>query len=138
LVLHPDRNPWDQDGIEVRVDARPDPERSSGRGHWEFTEMLLIALSPGETSDQMVYYNREKVPEGVQAICVKMATGHVTEIAIPATYLNEKQGEPWTAFRLNIAMDDYDDPAGPLAQIWWRPDWRYALTYPGSGTFRRR
>lgn len=138
LILDPNKVPWAQDGIEVRVDARPDPERSKGRGQGEFTETLLIALSPGETPDHMVYYNRERVPEGVQAICVKTATGYATEISVPAAYLNEQQGEPWTAFRLNIAVDDYDDPAGPLAQIWWRPDWRYALTYPGSGTFTRK
>ncbi len=138
LVLDPDKRPWRQDGIEVRVDARPDPERSNGRGQGQFSEILFIALSPGETSDQMVYFNREKVPEGVQAICVKTATGHAVEIAVPAAYLNEKQGEPWKAFRLNIAVDDYDEATGPGAQIWWRPDWRRALTYPGSGTFQRR
>jgi hypothetical protein len=85
----------------------------------------------------MVYHNREKVPEGVQAICIKTATGHATEIAIPLTYLNDKQGEAWTRFRLNVAVDDHDEPTAPGAQIWWRPDWRASSTYAGSGTFKK-
>lgn len=52
--------------------------------------------------------------------------------------MDEKQGEEWTAFRLNIAVDDVDEPNGSLAQLWWRPDWRGEKNYPASGTFRKR
>ena len=57
---------------------------------------------------------------------------------MPASYLNKAQGGRWEAFRLNIAMDDFDYPGRPGAQLWWRPDWRHSLNYVGSGTFKRQ
>ena len=36
-----------------------------------------------------------------------------------------------------IAVDDFDETTGPLAQLWWQPDWRDEAHFPGSGTFRR-
>jgi hypothetical protein len=86
----------------------------------------------------MVLYSADQLPPGVRAVCVKTDTGHATEIAIPAKYLDEKQGGPWKAFRLNIAVNDFDQVAGPLRALWWRPDWRSAATYAGSGTFERK
>jgi len=138
LVLDPGRLPWQQDGVEVRLDARPDPERSRGRGGGEFTDLLLVALSPPGTAGRMVVYGRDRLPEGVQAACVKTENGYATEIAVPAAYLDGKQGGPWEAFRLNVAVDDFDEDPDSRAQIWWRPDWRTAASFPGSGTFARQ
>ena len=138
-VLFPEKLPWKQDGIEVLVDARPDPVRSNSRGQGLFENFLFIGLSPGATPGEMVFYKREQVGgEGVQAICAKTDGGHNTEIAIPLSYLDEKQGHRWEEFRLNIGVDDFDDPAGKLAQIWWQPNWRRSQDRPGSGTFKRR
>src|SRR6185369_10459151 len=102
-ILNPNKEPWSQDGIEVRFDARSDPERSQGRGHGEFKEILVVSMSPGQTRDQMVLYSADEIPRGVQAVCVKTETGHVAEIAIPVSYIESKQPGPWKAFRLNIA-----------------------------------
>jgi hypothetical protein len=137
-VLNPLKEPWSQDGIEVRFDARPDPLRSQGRGRGEFRDILVISMSPGETPDKMVHYGKQQLPPGVRAVCVKTDTGHATEIAIPLSYLNERQGGAWEAFRLNVAVNDFDEVAGPLKASWWRPDWRSPSTYAGSGTFRRK
>jgi hypothetical protein len=137
-ILNPKKEPWSQDGVEVRFDARPEPQRSQGRGHGEFKDILVVSMSPGATLEQMVLYSADQLPAGVKAICVKTAEGFNAEIAIPASYLNEKQGGPWKAFRMNIAVDDYDDVAGPLKALWWRPDWRSQETYAGSGTFERQ
>jgi len=137
-VVHPEQEPWQQDGIEVRLDARPDPVRSYHRGGGEFQQLLLLASSPARTAEGVRWVRQDQLPEGVRAVCVKTEQGHSTEIGIPLSYLNERQGGDWQAFRLNIAVDDWDDAEGPGAQIWWRPDWRRALNYPGSGTFRRR
>ena len=121
------------------VDARPDPVRSNSRGQGLFENFLFIGLSPGATPGEMVFYKREQVVgEGVQAICAKTDGGHNTEIAIPLSYLDEKQGRKWEEFRLNIGVDDFDDAAGKLAQIWWQPNWRRSQDRPGSGIFKRR
>ena len=139
LVLDARKDPWGQDGVEMRVDARSDPERSRSRGMGENAEFLFIGLSAGEKPGEMVFNQREQVESlGVLAACVKTDRGFNAEVAIPRKYLDEKQGEEWREFRLNIAVDDYDEPNGPLAQLWWRPDWRYEQNYPGSGTFQKR
>ena len=137
-ILNPLKEPWSQDGVEIRLDARPEPDRSQGRGRGEMKDILVVSMSPGETPDQMVLYSADQLPAGVKAVCVKTPTGHAAEVAVPASYLDQKQGGPWKALRLNIAVDDFDKPAGPLRALWWRPDWRSGATYSGSGTFQRK
>ena len=137
-VLNPLKEPWSQDGIEIRFDARPEPARSQGRGRAEFKEILVISMSPGETRDKITLYSANLLPKGVQAVCMKTATGHAAEVAIPVGYLNGRQGGAWKQFRINIVVDDYDTVAGPLKALWWRPDWRSPQTFAGSGTFERK
>lgn len=122
----------------MRVDSRPDPERSNW-AQWgsEFDEFLFIALLPADTPEETVLFNRPRLPKNLKAVCVRTEEGHNTEIAIPHEALNQYRGGQWDAIRLNIAIDDFDSPAGELAQYWWRPDWRFELNYPGSGTFVR-
>jgi len=76
-------------------------------------------------------------PKGTQVICLKTDFGHVTEIALPVSYLDERKGKPWDSFRFNIAVDDYDTPEDKGSRVWWRPDWRSQQNYAGSGTFKR-
>jgi hypothetical protein len=131
---------WQQDGIEVRVDGRSDPARSANRGEEDDNPQaqVLVALSPAQPPAAMVAYVPEVLAElGVEAACVPTSKGHNTEIAIPLAYFAERQGEGWREFRLNIAVDDFDEPTGPLAQLWWQPDWRSPESFAGSGTFRK-
>ena len=125
--------PWEQDSVELRVNALPDPQRSQSRGLKEFEDILLLAIVPGQTEQEA--FAKERLPEGFRAVSRKTADGHVTEVAIPHAYLNEKQGGSWEAVRLNVAVDDHDADGG--AQIWWQPDWRTPDTLTGSGTFQR-
>jgi hypothetical protein len=37
---------WSADGLELRLDARPDPARSQGRGAAEGTDFMVLAVSP--------------------------------------------------------------------------------------------
>jgi len=142
-VRFPNKNPWRQDAVEIRLDARPDPARSASRGKVEFEDFLVISLCPGQDISQA--YNHDKLPAGVRAVSRKTANGHATEAAIPVAYLDGKQGGQWQRLRLNIAIDDLDAAdaqpgTGAMrgAQIWWRPDWRSSKDYAGSGTFRRK
>jgi hypothetical protein len=137
-VLNSNKEPWSQDGIELRFDGRPAPARAQGRGRGEFKEILVVSMSPaGKSGDPMVLYDAKNLPPGVKAVCVKTPTGMAEEIAIPVSYLNDRQGGAWTGFRMNLTVDDFDAVAGPLKAHWWRPDWRYAETFAGSGTFQR-
>ena len=128
---------WSQDGIEVRLDARPDPVRSAGRGDEE--NLVFIAISPApKGQDQLLYQPETLEQQGVLAISRPTEKGHNYEMAIPLSYFEERQGADWQRFRLNIAVDDFDEVTGPLAQLWWQPDWRDNTNFAGSGTFERR
>lgn len=137
LIVDPEKKPWDQDGIEVRVAAMPDAQRSSWNGREEFGPALLVGMSPRISKQKMILYEPESLPDGLQAVCVKTDTGYATEIAVPVAYLDERQGKPWEQIRLNIGVDDIDGPDVERSQIWWRPDWRMPQTYDDSGTFVR-
>jgi hypothetical protein len=139
-VLSHLKEPWSQDGVEIRFDARSEPERSQSRGRGEFRDILVVSMSPSSdgSREKMVLYSADQLPKGVKAVCVKTPDGHAAEIAIPASYLNERQGGSWKRFRMNVCVDDYDAAAGPLKALWWRPDWRSGETFAGSGTFERK
>ena len=48
-----------------------------------------------------------------------------------------RQGKPWQAFRLSIAVCDIDGEEDRGSQIWWKPFWRSDKNVIGSGTFVR-
>ncbi|MEW6750355.1 MAG: metallophosphoesterase [Candidatus Latescibacterota bacterium] len=139
VVSDPEHLPWQQDGVELRVDARPDPDRSNGRGMGDNDAFLLVAASPGSTPAETVLYQPEVLArDGVGAVCVRRPGGYVLEMGVPRAYLDGKQGRAWSELRLNVSVDDVDEPNGALAQLCWRPDWRTPENYPASGTFVRR
>ncbi|HOX85129.1 MAG TPA: metallophosphoesterase [bacterium] len=131
----PTAAPWQQDGIEIRLDAQPAEVRDYGKNITENIEILFIGLTPELPEREMLFYDRDHMPVGLQARCILTAQGHNTEIAVPIAYLHEKQGEPWSAFRLNITVDDFDGPDEAGTQLWWQPDWRWPISVSGSGTF---
>lgn len=129
--------PWKQDGVEVRLDARPEPYRSMGRGNTDFAETVLAALVPVDRRNKQLGYRLAELPPGSQAACVKTKDGYAAEIAIPLSYVKKLQGEQWDMFRLNVAVNDLDNGETEGAQLHWVPDWRTPENYPASGTFQR-
>ena len=143
IDLNEGRKGWDRDGFEIRVDARPDPERSLGRGDLpkvgadRLADFLWLTLSPGESDDRQILFADGELPEGARAVAVATEKGLAAEVAIPFSYLDLKQGKAWTEFRLNVNQNDRDDERGNVTKLYWRPDWRTSSNYEGSGTFRR-
>lgn len=138
VIAAQDVLPWQQDGFEVRLDARSPDRRTDHDGTGEFIDFLLVAASPslGETPAEV--YERGRLPAGTQVASAHCDGGYAFEIAIPVSYLNQAQGSSWRDYRLNIAVNDLDDAnGGPVAQLWWRPDWRTPETFAHSGTFVR-
>ncbi len=131
-----DKLPWQQDGIEVRIDARPAARRSAGRGRNEMKDFLLFALTPSPEPDKpWLYRTKQKLPDGCRYVCVRTREGFNTKIAVPTAYLDRMAKTGWQGFRLNVCVDDLDDDG--LVQIWWKPDWRRKGNYWGSGSFVR-
>ncbi len=130
LVFDPLVKHWEQDGVEVWLDPNPGPAgRRSG-------DVLYLGISAGDSPANLYIDDRAVVPPGVRVASVKTATGHTTEIAIPHTYLNEKQGGAWKQFRLNIGALDRDPNRWTL-RLRWRPEWGTG-EFPASGLFRRQ
>jgi len=139
FVHDPKRKPWEQDCLEVRVNGNPDPDRTNSKGEGEYEKFLLFVLNPAEKGAEGNWHEKDRLPEGCKAACLKNESGFSAEIAIPISHVKSLQGENWDAVRVNICMDDFDEGGvNDGAKIWWRPDWRSARTYPGSGTFYRQ
>ncbi len=130
--VHEDRAPWFQDGLEVRINAKPAVERATNRGRGENSTFLLLAFSPVANSEKTHIANEDLLPDGVKIAAKSTTKGYRAELAIPVSYLDEMQGQSWKRFRLNITIDDKDDSG--TSQVWYRPDWRSDDTYYGSGT----
>ncbi|MFP6590349.1 MAG: metallophosphoesterase [Candidatus Latescibacterota bacterium] len=127
---------WTQDGLELRIDARPEPARSQGRD--QAGTALLVGISPDNVRQNMGLHEPDMLErEGVLAVGVPTPMGHAYEVSVSLSYIEAQQGKDWDRIRINIAVDDFDETTGPLAQLWWQPDWRDEANFRGSGTFRR-
>ena len=132
-----DKDPWDQDGIEIRLDARPADVRSANNGQGEMKDFLLLAFSPGSVpGETWMYRGIKELPEGTKYACYRTPKGFNTEVSVPLAYLNKMAGKEWEGFRLNVTVDDRD--GDKMVQLCWKPDWRYPESYYGSGTFIRK
>ncbi len=125
--------PWEQDGVEIRLDARPEPNRSHYASARDGRDVILVALSPSDDSDETWLYEAGWVqsPPGIVSRCVRDAAGFVAEVAVPRAAL-AKMGSS-SAVRINVAVSDGD--ADGQSQSWWWPDWREDAHVPGTGTF---
>ena len=121
------------------LDARPEKIRAHGKGEIDrfFKDFLYIAVAPGGNGQTYVY-RKQKLPQGTKIACARLDDGYAVEVALPVTYLQQMQPVPWSSFRLNVGLSDRDEPAGPDAQIWWRPAWSGKQNYAGSGTISRQ
>ena len=140
LVLSPDRLPHQQDGVEVRIDARPDPERSRGRALWNYTDHALVMVAPSATpgGEPTVFVRPARLAERAVVKAVAHEDGISAEISLPTAWLDRQQNGKWEALRVNTCMHDYDRPDGRLGKhLWWRPDWRFDRNVEGAGTFVR-
>ena len=136
------RNPWQQDGLELRVDSRLAARSDLGRGGEERRDFLLLGLSP-TPGPELVYglANRhgsnQPLPNGVDARCVFQDGGYVGEVRIDATLLDRWAGRSWRSARINLLVNDLDRADGSVRKWAWRPDWRAENNIVGSGTLVR-
>ena len=136
LMLDRASVPWSQDSIAVSLDARTRELRAAEPpgASTEFESYLLYYLSPSMSSN-MLWYLKERLPQGSQASCRADDRSIILELAVPIAYLNERQAGAWRDFQLNILVNDIDTHG--TSRLRWRPDWN-AGTYPGAGTFSRQ
>lgn len=136
VVSLPDVPPWNQDGIELRIDSRPPEVRQVGRLTSE-RGLTFIASSPAPAGADENSYLRGagSLPKGTRHRHLRTATGYTFEVAIPLQAFTDRDGDAWKThgLRLNVAVNDRDGQE--QAQLWWQPDWRTTANIPASGTF---
>ena len=132
VTVDPQKSPWNQDDIEVRLDARPDPQRSGNASRKSFDDIVALNLAVGASPDAPNCPELARNPKGTRIACRRTDTGLAAEIAIPVVWLNDKQGGPWKAVRLDVSMTDVDGESKTMLR--WRPRWD-GSGIAGSGTF---
>jgi len=145
LVAGDGRSVQEQDHVAIRMDARPDPERSRNHGLAAAyasgaVQKIIWLLAPlGETRhDQIAELLSGLQPEGVQSAAARSANGYAAEFAIPFRALDERRGADWDALRINVSVTDYDAGERGRAVLNWRPERFGGRAVPGMGTFLRR
>ena len=79
-------------------------------------------------------------PHGTLQASERYEGGYRIELAIPNGWLDERQGKPWEAVRIELSVRDFAHEGGHPTSIRFRParfDQGGALSIPGSGTFER-
>lgn len=131
--------PWDQDGIEIRLDPRDDPQRSNNVGtESQYNRaFVFLALSVDRDGNPISIYRPEALPPGIEWASTRDAQGYSLEVRFSGETLRAMRGDEESVdmIRMNLAVNDVDEIGGRRAQLWWKSDWRGSLNIPGAGTF---
>jgi predicted alpha/beta superfamily hydrolase len=144
VVRKPGPVPWDQDSFEITFDSRSEADiRAGSKWIYGYSDFLLFSLNPGQPGEQIHMHYPEtdewlhKLHTGIDATCVVAPGGYKAILSIPVSYLDDRQEGHWTAFRLNICINDYETPSGPNVETRWQTDWQKNHSLICSGMFRK-
>jgi hypothetical protein len=140
VLAEPNRQPWDQDAVELLIDSREDPARANNRGEYEpgWLRYGWLSLSPAQSRETMALEPHDNIPAGLLIATHRTKAGYSAEIAVPHAVLDRMHGgSPWNAVRLNLTVRDADDKFGEDAALGWQPGWHSKDNQPASGTFIR-
>ena len=136
-----------QDAVGITLDARPDPARSDNQAFFAaihsgaMAKMVWTWIVPGEPEPDPIFRSMlPALPEGAVRAVRRTERGYSAELAVPRAFLDERQGGPWKAFRLEVIQQDYDAAGKERVTHAWRPS-RFltseAMPVRGSGTFEK-
>ena len=134
-VLYHDVAPslYNGDLLEIRFDARPEPDRARGNG-WDRDGHIFFALRPPVEDRPGVDLHAHRHPAGVVSRVESTPGGYAGEVVVPFSYLRQVGGDDPDGFRLNLLLRDRREDGTQESAI-WQPDWRSAGNIPGAGTF---
>ena len=101
---------------------------------WPGWDHVYLGLSPGE---ETIVHRSRKLPDGLLTACAPSDSGYVAEVAIPVTFLNEKQDGAWDGIRLNVNQIRVDNQGESGIKAWWQPNWSEDANRVGTGLFER-
>ncbi|MGH0031805.1 MAG: hypothetical protein ACQGVC_18610, partial [Myxococcota bacterium] len=145
--FHAGRTARDQDAVQITLDARPAPARDTNTGFFHavaegsMAKLVIAWLLPGESRDDPLTGRLlPERPDGARRAARTTEDGYAVELAIPLAFLDERQGQPWQGFRLNVALQDFAADGHTDVTHWWRPS-RFGMSgvapVAGAGTFVR-
>jgi hypothetical protein len=115
--------------LDARGSSKDDPK----------TAIFNAFMGPGVTREQTEEYAMGSAPEGIRSASLPTSDGFEAEMAIPLSYVNDRQGGDWKRLRVNVAFSDFDrhDARDGVTILYWRPDWTRPGVSPESGLFVR-
>lgn len=121
-------DPAGEKGSTVTLESS-DSDRKSAQRELE-SRMLSLTADLSSTEPQ-------HTRNGMQIAWREKPGGYTAEFAIPINELKRAQGSKWGSVRLNLKVQDVDNPR-ESSGLWWRPDWLGRAAYKDEGLFLRR
>jgi hypothetical protein len=123
-----------QDNIALGFNAEKSSRSAMSVGRdWYRYEFLQLITPSYDTVPSVTY---REMPKGSMIKCVRTKTGYQAELAVPISYIEEKQGKDWQSIRINVGIDNTED-GREVRRSSWQPSWRSDDNILGSGLFWR-
>jgi len=129
-------DPWDSEGLELRIDARSavTAYNHGGSGDLGATTHRTLLLIPDATRRSVALGRQASMPAGSVAAISPIPGGYAIELAVPLAGLVPAGAARPTTLRVNLTVDDQDpDDHGQVKQVSLYPDWRHPANVRGSG-----
>ncbi len=137
LMLNTSMVTWQQDYIGFVINADPTAESAMRTGQRWYINSLILIASPETGQAPVQTFYEERLPEGTRYRCLAEGDTYRMEVAIPISYVKERQGENWKSLRVNFTAQDWDKADEEKPRFGWQPDWRGDDNRVGSGMFFR-
>lgn len=127
-----------QDYLGFAINAEPTARAamSTGDGWYRNSFALTVAPPVGALPSEAIYEDRYDDSLAYQWASQPTENGYTLEVALPLSYLRERQGDDWQTARINLYIQDVDT-GQDRAVYYWQPDWHGNQNRIGSGTFFR-
>ncbi len=137
LLVDPATSTWNQDHVGVVLNADPLTKSAMDNGRGWYRNSFYLTTTPKVKDLPYVTTGTNPLPEGTEWECIPKDVGYHFELAIPISYIKEKQGENWKTIRMNFLIRDKDEGSAVSPTYYWQPDW-FRNNRIGSGMFFRK
>lgn len=130
---------WQQDFIGVVINADPFAKSAMDIGPGWYLNSILYTVTPETaTLPSSTYYDDRYEEDFFKWKCVARDGGYNLEMAVPISYVKERQGENWRTIRVNLIVQDQDEGEEQKPRYTFKPDWRGGENRVGSGMFFKK
>jgi len=135
MVVQKGGSVWTQDMAGIVLNAAPTLKSAMDKGNDWYTESVLVLATPEGKGREAQFYPDDRPLEGLQKAAKVIDGGYVLEVAVPMSYIKERQGKNWKTVRFNIRIEDFDSEEHD--GLWFQPEWSSGENRVGSGMFFR-